>query len=95
MVWNTFATRARCPGCRNQWRITIWLACYASPLHEDWYHDEATDSHEYAVATEREEKLAEVGAALRLAWRCSGRASSSNIEPPVRIATESFGRPPA
>jgi len=38
-VWNTFATRGRCPGCSHQW---IWTACHMCgcfSLHEDWYEE--------------------------------------------------------
>jgi hypothetical protein len=37
MVWNTFSTRGRCPGCAHQWRWTSCLRCAESSLHEDWY----------------------------------------------------------
>jgi hypothetical protein len=37
MVWNTFLTRGRCPGCSHQWRWTSCLQCGQSSLHEDWY----------------------------------------------------------
>jgi len=36
-VWNTFATRGRCPGCDHQWRWTSCLSCGGWSLHEDWY----------------------------------------------------------
>jgi hypothetical protein len=62
-VWNTFETRARCPGCQKQWRVTVCPACLASSLHEDWYHDEATDWDEIERASEREGELEEIGAA--------------------------------
>jgi hypothetical protein len=38
-VWNTFATRGRCPGCRHQWRWTSCLECEEWSLHEDWYEE--------------------------------------------------------
>jgi len=40
-VWNTFDTRARCPGCSKQWRVTACPACDVTSPHNDWYHDEA------------------------------------------------------
>jgi hypothetical protein len=43
-VWNTFETRAVCPGCGKQWRETCCLGCLRWSLHEDWYHDEETDT---------------------------------------------------
>jgi hypothetical protein len=36
-VWNTFATRGRCPGCDHQWHWTSCLRCHEWSLHEDWY----------------------------------------------------------
>src|SRR6266540_1986982 len=36
-IWNTFATRGRCPGCAHQWRWTSCLRCGEWSLHEDWY----------------------------------------------------------
>jgi hypothetical protein len=36
-VWNTFATRGRCPGCAHQWLWTSCLHCTGWSLHEDWY----------------------------------------------------------
>lgn len=42
-VWNTFETRARCPGCAKQWRFTACLACQVMSPHEEWYHDETPD----------------------------------------------------
>jgi hypothetical protein len=36
-VWNTFATRGRCPGCAHQWRWTSCLRCGEWSRHEDWY----------------------------------------------------------
>lgn len=56
-VWNTFETRARCPGCSKQWRETWCPACARASLHEAWYHEEGwTDKVE-----EREEELVGVG----------------------------------
>ena len=58
-VWDTFATRARCPGCAKQWRITYCPACGRGSPHDDWYHDDASDA---AAAREEEaEELAGVG----------------------------------
>jgi hypothetical protein len=56
-VWNTFNTRARCPGCRKQWRVTQCLACLVASLHEDWYHDEVSATDAGRTADEREEEL--------------------------------------
>lgn len=36
-VWNTFETRALCPGCSKQWTRTECLRCHASSPHEAWY----------------------------------------------------------
>jgi hypothetical protein len=36
-VWNTFATRGRCPGCGHQWIWTSCLRCGGASRHEDWY----------------------------------------------------------
>jgi hypothetical protein len=41
--WNTFETRARCPGCGKQWRETDCHACHRWSLHDDWYHEEEPD----------------------------------------------------
>lgn len=62
-VWNTFETRACCPGCSKQWRITFCLACAIGSLHDDWYHDEASDADD-AWSDERveEREPVEVGA---------------------------------
>lgn len=37
MVWNTFSTRGRCPGCGHEWHWTSCLRCGESSLHEAWY----------------------------------------------------------
>ncbi|HKE86642.1 MAG TPA: hypothetical protein VKB50_22960, partial [Vicinamibacterales bacterium] len=36
-VWNTFATRGRCPGCSHQWVWTSCLRCSQWSLHANWY----------------------------------------------------------
>lgn len=41
-VWNTFATRGRCPGCDHQWQWTLCLRCVQWSLHEDWYEEDST-----------------------------------------------------
>jgi hypothetical protein len=41
-MWNTFATRGRCPGCGHQWRWTTCLRCHEPSLHETWYEDKAS-----------------------------------------------------
>jgi DNA-directed RNA polymerase subunit RPC12/RpoP len=38
-IWNTFATRGRCPGCGHRWRWTSCLRCEQWSLHEDWYEE--------------------------------------------------------
>jgi hypothetical protein len=40
-VWNTFATRGRCPGCQHQWQWTTCLSCLKSSPHEAWYQRSA------------------------------------------------------
>ena len=37
-VWNTFWTRAVCPGCGVKWPATACLACTEYSPHEAWYH---------------------------------------------------------
>jgi len=37
-TWNTFWTRAVCPGCGVKWPSTQCLACEAYSPHEAWYH---------------------------------------------------------
>lgn len=39
-VWNTFETRALCPGCAKQWSYTVCLSCGVASPHEAWYVDE-------------------------------------------------------
>jgi hypothetical protein len=60
-VWNTFETRARCPGCAKQWRLTQCLLCLAHSPHEDWYHDDADVTAESGEPAEVEEELIGVG----------------------------------
>ena len=36
-VWNTFATRGRCPGCAHQWHWTTCHRCGVCSPHDDWY----------------------------------------------------------
>ena len=57
MIWNTFETRARCPGCSKQWSVTQCLSCHIVSLHEDWYHDEDTASDSDDSVKESEEEL--------------------------------------
>jgi DNA-directed RNA polymerase subunit RPC12/RpoP len=40
MLWNTFATRGLCPGCRHRWRWTKCSECDAWSPHDDWYEAE-------------------------------------------------------
>ncbi|HJR63609.1 MAG TPA: hypothetical protein VJ803_07885 [Gemmatimonadaceae bacterium] len=61
-IWNTFETRARCPGCSKVWKVTQCLVCLARSLHEHWYHDEVTDADERADSVEPEEVLVGAGA---------------------------------
>ena len=42
-IWNTFETRAHCPGCSKQWRVTACPSCAVTSAHDDWYHDEISD----------------------------------------------------
>ena len=53
-IWNTFETRARCPGCQKRWRHTCCPACARWSRHEDWYHDEVPDAAEADAGAERE-----------------------------------------
>jgi len=38
--WNTFHTRALCPGCAKQWTYTVCLSCSVASAHEAWYAKE-------------------------------------------------------
>jgi hypothetical protein len=40
-VWNTFATKGCCPGCRHQWKWTSCLRCEGWSPHDDWYDEGA------------------------------------------------------
>jgi hypothetical protein len=42
-IWNTFDTRALCPGCSKQWAHTVCLSCDVSSAHEAWYEDDPGD----------------------------------------------------
>jgi len=57
MIWNTFETRALCPGCRKQWQMTQCLLCAALSPHDDWYHDHDEDSEDAGEPAEQEEEL--------------------------------------
>jgi hypothetical protein len=59
-VWNTFETRAKCPGCHKQWQVTICLACHVFSAHEDWYHDEGMDRDTNVSSRDLEEELVSV-----------------------------------
>jgi len=37
-MWNTFWTRAVCPGCAVKWPQTQCFACERYSPHEKWYH---------------------------------------------------------
>ena len=39
-AWNTFETRALCPGCAKQWTYTVCLQCGVASAHEAWYEME-------------------------------------------------------
>ena len=39
-AWNTFDTRALCPGCAKQWTYTVCLSCSTASPHEAWYEAE-------------------------------------------------------
>jgi len=39
-VFDTFATRARCPECPNRWTHTWCPGCGRMSRHEDWYVEE-------------------------------------------------------
>lgn len=56
-VWNTFETRARCPGCQKQWQVTQCLVCHAVSPHEEWYHDHDEIPEHADDAVDREEEL--------------------------------------
>jgi hypothetical protein len=36
-VWNTFTTRAVCPGCGKRWCDSACLACLRVSQHDAWY----------------------------------------------------------
>ena len=36
-VWNTFATRGKCPGCSKHWMHTACHRCDVWSVHEAWY----------------------------------------------------------
>ena len=40
-LWNTFATRGKCPGCAHQWVWTSCPNCHQWSLHDDWYVEES------------------------------------------------------
>ncbi|HEU5184750.1 MAG TPA: hypothetical protein VFU01_09300 [Gemmatimonadaceae bacterium] len=60
-IWNTFETRAVCPGCSKQWRDTWCPACGVASPHEDWYHEEDLDR----ASEIREEELVGVSRGSR------------------------------
>ena len=37
-AWNTFWTRALCPGCAKQWQYTWCPSCGKPSPHRRWYH---------------------------------------------------------
>lgn len=62
MVWNTFDTGGRCPGCSRQWEYTQCLSCGVFSPHEDWYHDEGLDAFLRSLEHERVDAPNPVGA---------------------------------
>jgi hypothetical protein len=38
--WNTFETRALCPGCSKQWAYTVCLSCGVASAHDAWYEED-------------------------------------------------------
>jgi hypothetical protein len=42
-IWNTFATRARCPTCSHQYKETWCPRCNRMSLHEAWYEQSEED----------------------------------------------------
>lgn len=42
-VWNTFATRGKCPDCHFQWKDTKCPRCHKWSKHRDWYDDGTWD----------------------------------------------------
>ncbi|HZO19538.1 MAG TPA: hypothetical protein VFB46_11175 [Gemmatimonadaceae bacterium] len=63
-IWNTFETRAVCPGCSKQWRDTWCPACGVASPHEDWYHEEVPEGAGEAEVVEVVE-VVEVGSSRR------------------------------
>jgi hypothetical protein len=60
-VWNTFETRALCPGCHKQWHVTQCLTCHALSPHDDWYHESASmDDEAWSLEKERRHHEEEV-----------------------------------
>ena len=51
--WNTFWTRALCPGCGHQWLETQCLRCLKRSPHEAWYH--YPDAEDSTLAEEEHE----------------------------------------
>jgi hypothetical protein len=37
ILFDTFATRARCPNCDNRWLETQCIRCHRLSAHEAWY----------------------------------------------------------
>ena len=52
--WNTFWTRALCPGCAHQWVDTQCLRCGKVSPHESWYHYPEGESVDDAELRTRE-----------------------------------------
>lgn len=52
-VWNTFWTRAVCPGCSVKWPITACLSCEQYSQHEAWYHYKEPESSEHEKSVEQ------------------------------------------
>jgi hypothetical protein len=57
-VWNTFWTRAVCPGCSVKWPQTQCQQCDQFSPHEAWYHMPPKDDTAHQV---RDQERASVG----------------------------------
>ena len=57
-VWNTFWTRAVCPGCGVKWPSTQCFECGAYSPHEAWYHYREPVEHADEQVREEEKHAA-------------------------------------
>lgn len=53
-VWNTFWTRAVCPGCGVKWPSTQCFECEVFSPHDEWYHYREPESEERDAQTAEE-----------------------------------------